>query len=86
MLSSFYFAPSALCLVPMMKSAQKTSCFPKASIFQIKFSTKLFLGEIMLPVLTDGANDGQINEGVDIGLLLKMISQVSLGKDNTWNV
>ena len=85
MLSSFYFAPSALCLVPMMKSAQKT-CFPKAGIFQIKFSTKLFLGEIMLPVLTDGANDGQINEGVDIDLLLKIISQVSLGKDNTWNV
>ena len=40
----------------------------------------------MLPVLTDGANDGQINEGVDIDLLLKIISQVSLGKDNTWNV
>ena len=25
----------------------------------------------MLPVLTDGANDGQINEVVDISLLLK---------------
>ena len=40
----------------------------------------------MLPVLMDGANDGQINEGVDIGLLLKNNIQVSLEKDNIWNV